>query len=72
MAKEITNDLNIVSKEIGKVESISENGKQSQKLEKTDIELNVNDPDTYQDAIRLREEEFEKVEEQEKSRGFRR
>lgn len=72
MAKEITNDLNIVSKEINTVNDVSQNESNSQKQEQSDIQLNVNDPDLYQDANRIREEEFEREENQEKSRGFRR
>jgi UDP-2,3-diacylglucosamine pyrophosphatase LpxH len=73
MAKEITNDLNIVSKEFNAVAGISEKHNHSQKQEKSDIQLNVNDPDFYQDANRLREEESqEQNEEIQKSRGFRR
>lgn len=72
MAKEITNDLNIVSKEIATVNRISEKQNHSQKQEKSDIQLNVNDPDLYQDANRMREETEEQEEEIQKSRGFRR
>ena len=69
IAKEITNDLNIVSKEINTVNSISQ---ANPKQEKSDIELNVNDPDLYQDANRDHEEEMKDEENREKSRGFRR
>ena len=69
IAKEITNDLNIVSKEINTVNSISQ---PNPKQEKSDIELNVNDPDLYQDANRQHEEEMKEEENREKSRGFRR
>jgi len=73
MAKEITNDLNIVSKEFNTVAGISEKQNHSQKQEKSDIQLNVNDPDVYQDANRLREEESQEQDEEiQKSRGFRR
>ena len=72
MAKEITNDLNIVSKEISTVNGISQDAGNSQKQEKSDIQLNVNDPDLYQDANRIREEELEPEEDQKKSQGFRR
>ena len=72
MAKEITNDLNIVSKEVNTVNSISQNANNSHKQEKSDIQINVNDPDLYQDANRIREEEIDRDENQEKSRGFRR
>ena len=72
MAKEITNDLNIVLKEINIVNGISQNAKQSQKDQKSNIQLNVNDPDLYQDANRISEEEIAEKQNQEKSRGFRR
>lgn len=69
IAKEITNDLNIVSKEINTVNSISQT---NPKQEKSVIELNVNDPDLYQDANREHDEEMKDEENREKSRGFRR
>ena len=69
IAKEITNDLNIVSKEINTVNSISQ---LNPKQEKSDIELNVNDPDLYQDSNREHDEEMKEEENREKSRGFRR
>ena len=73
MAKEITNDLNTVSKEFNTVAGISENHNHSQKLEKSDLQLNLNDPDVYQDANRIREEESQEQDEEiQKSRGFRR
>ncbi|MDN5397318.1 MAG: hypothetical protein L0G05_12385, partial [Chryseobacterium sp.] len=73
MAKEITNDLNIVSKEFNTVAGISERQNHSQKQEKSDIQLNVNDPDVYQDVNRIREEESQEQDEEiQKSRGFRR
>lgn len=72
MAKEITNNLNIVSKEINNVNGVSQNESNSQKQEQSEVQLNVNDPDLYQDANRIREEELEREEDQEKSRGFRR
>ena len=72
IAKEITNDLNIVSKEFNTVAGISEKQNHSQKQEKSAVQLNVNDPDLYQDANRMREESEEQYEEIQKSRGFRR
>ena len=72
IAKEITNDLNIVSKEFNTVAGISEKQNQPQKQEKSNVQLNVNDPDLHQDANRIREETEEQEEEQEKSRKFRR
>lgn len=73
IAKEITNDLSIVSREVNSVNSISKNQKQISKAEDSDIQLNVNDPDVYQDANRMREEESQEQDEEiQKSRGFRR
>lgn len=69
IAKEITIDLNIVSKEINTVNSISQ---PNLKQEKSVIDLNVNDPDLYQDTNRKHEEEMKEEENREKSRGFRR
>lgn len=72
IAKEITNDLNIVSKTINTIDDLTPNEKQSQKQEKSNIQLNVNDPDLYQDANREREEDWEENQEQERKRGFKR
>ena len=77
IAKEISNDLNIVSREINTVNSISPDEKQISKGGNSEIDLNVNDRDTYEDANRNREEQEEEIEqeieqEQEKRRGFRR
>jgi copper chaperone CopZ len=72
MAKKITNDLNIVTKEIKTVDGIFMNGNNSQKQEKTDVQMNVNDPDAYQDANRIKEENEELEENEKRSRGFRR
>ena len=71
IGKEITNDLNIVSKEFNSVISFS--ATQNKMQESSKVELNVNDPDFYQDANRNREEESQEQEEEvQKSRGFRR
>ena len=73
IAKEISNDLNIVSREINTVNSISPDEKQISKGGNSESELNVNDRDRYEDANRNREEQEEEIEqEQEKHRGFRR
>lgn len=63
IAKEIFRDLNIVSREIDIVDRIF------QKQEKSDVQLNVNDPDLYQDGNQMREEEEQ---ERDEKRGFRR
>jgi hypothetical protein len=70
IAKDITSDLNIISKEIGTVDRIlTQQHDNSQKQEKSDIQLNINDPDLYQDANQMKEEEEL---EQEEKRRFRR
>lgn len=70
IAKEITNDLNIVSREINTVNSIVPDEKQISKGSNSHAQLNVNDMDLYEAANRMREEQED--EEREKSRGFRR
>ncbi|REC42559.1 hypothetical protein [Chryseobacterium sp. 5_R23647] len=73
IAKEISNELNIVSREINTVNSISPDEKQISKGGNSESDLNVNDRDRYEDANRNREEQEEEIEqEQEKHRGFRR
>lgn len=72
IAKEITNDLSIVSREINTVNNIATNHKQISKADDSDIQLNVNDPDVYQDANQRRDDDQEQDEEVEKSRKFRR
>ena len=73
IAKEISNDLNIVSREINTVNSISPDEKQISKGGNSESDLNVNDKDRYEDANLNREEQEEEIEqEQEKRRGFRR
>lgn len=72
IAKEITNDLIIISREIDNVNSISTNHNQISKTDDSYIQLNVNDPDVYQYANQRREDDQEQDEELEKSRKFRR
>lgn len=72
IAKEITNDLSIVSREINTVNSIATNHKQISQADDSDIQLNVNDPDVYQNANQRRDDDQEQDEELEKSRKFRR
>ncbi len=72
IAKKITNDLNIVSREIDSVNSIKPDEKQIAKENNSDVQLNVKDRDMYEDANRNREVQEEQSEEQEKSRKFRR
>ena len=68
IAKEIAVDLNIVSHEISSLILISENIISQEN--KTEVSLNVNDPDLYEDANRNRDQEFEDREEDwERSRG---
>lgn len=68
IAKEISRDINIVSREISAIDS----EELKQKEGKEDLQLNVNDTDRYQDINRERDEEFEHNEEAERPRGFRR
>ena len=69
IAKDITVDMNIVSNEINNVNSISRPEKQEQKEGNNKINLNVNDPDLYQDANAEREEELQQEENQTRRRG---
>lgn len=68
IAKEITTDVNIVSKEINTVNSISFDQKQFSKGNDSEIQLNVNDYDLYEDANKMRAEE-EQEEEIHKPKG---
>lgn len=70
VAKEITNNLNIVSKTINTVSGIATTQEQAKKQQQSQVLYDVNDPDLYQDANREREEEQEQ--EQERKKGFRR
>ena len=73
IAKRITNDLNIISREIDSVNSIAPDEKQIAKENNSKLQLNVTDKDMYEDSNRNREEQEElQSEEQEKSRKFRR
>lgn len=72
IAKEIEKDINIVSREINTVNSISPDEKQISKGQNSEVQLNVNDKDLYEDANRNREEQEEESHEREKPRGFRR
>lgn len=72
VAKYIANDMNIVSKNISKIDNATPNEEQAQEQKNTRVQLNVNDPDLYQDANRERKEEWEENQEQERKRGFRR
>ena len=72
IAKEISNDMNIVSREIDSVNSITPDEKQIAKERNSDVQLNVNDRDMYEDANRNKEEQEEQSEEQENKRRFRR
>ena len=70
VAKYIAEDINIVDKNINRINDATPNEEQAQEQKNTRVQLNVNDPDLYQDANEQIEEEWE--EEQEKKRGFRR
>lgn len=74
-SKEIARDINIVANEINTVNSISPDEKQVSKDTQSDVDLNVNDRDLYEDAQSERENErelFEETEERERPRGMRR
>ena len=69
--KKIVNDINIVGREISKVQSANTAGKPQEKNDDT-VRLKVNDYDIYEDANRKKEEEkiqFEEQREEGKSRG---
>jgi hypothetical protein len=68
IAKAISNDRNIVSRELDSVTRISD--KQIAKGGDSKIQLNVNDTDRYEDANRMRENEEQQ--QQEEKRRFRR
>lgn len=74
IAKDISRDLSIVSKEINKVDGIirrTNDPLNTSKQNQSVIDLNVNDPDRYQDAQRNREEQNEdKNEELQRSKGY--
>jgi hypothetical protein len=66
IAKEISNDMNIVSREIDSVNNISGDEKQMAKSGNSKIELNVNDKDLYEDANQMIEDEEQQQEEKRK------
>ena len=73
IGKEITNNLNIVSKTINTIDDATPNESQSQKQQQSKLRLDVNDDDLYQDANRHREEQAQEQEqEQQRHRSFRR
>jgi len=72
IAKEIVNDMNIVSREISTVSSIAARENQLTEGVDSQIQLNVNDRDMYEDANRNREKQEEESEDMEIGRGFRR
>jgi DNA topoisomerase VI subunit B len=57
IAKEIEKDINIVSREINTVNRISRDEKQISKRKNSEVQLNVNDKDLYEDANRNRDEQ---------------
>lgn len=69
IAKEISNDMNIVSREIDTVNNIYPSEKQISKGRDTNIQLNVNDRDMFEDANREREEDNHQEIEQERRKG---
>lgn len=69
IAKEIKNDMNIIAGEIEIVDEIFQNTGLLKKQAKSDVQLNVNDADLYEDANRIREENEEREEELYRSKG---
>lgn len=72
IAKDIAADLNIVDKELNSVNSISPDDKQISKGGDSDVQLNVNDKDMYEDANRHREVQQQEEEELHRPKGRRR
>lgn len=70
VAKYISSDINIVSKNISRIDDSTPDLEQSEEQQKSKVQLNVNDPDLYQDANEAREEEWNEEMER-KSRGRR-
>ncbi|WP_312901064.1 hypothetical protein [Chryseobacterium taichungense] len=68
IAKRISNDMNIVSKELNTVTSIAVEDKRMRNGN-SDVQLNINDTDRYEDANRMRENEEQQ---QDEKRRFRR
>ncbi|SHK66601.1 hypothetical protein [Epilithonimonas mollis] len=68
IAKEIRNDINIISGEIDTVDGISQDMGQMKKRAKSNIRLNVDDPDLYDKANRMVEESGEQEEDLQKSK----
>lgn len=69
IAKDIAGDLNIVDKEISSISSISNIERQIDSDSRSVVQLDVNDPDMYEDANRHREEEQEEELQRPKGRG---
>lgn len=72
IGKKIIENINIVSNEIESVNSVNE--KMNINSQKQNVELDVNDYDTYEDVERIRKENYdgEIEEEQERKSGFKR
>lgn len=70
IAKYISNDINIVSKNISRIDDSTPDLEQSEEQQKSKVQLNVNDSDLYQDASEAREEEWNEEQER-KPRGRR-
>ena len=68
IAKEIANDMNIVSRELNAVTRIAVEDKRMHNGN-SDVQLNVNDTDRYEDANRMRQNEEQQLDEK---RRFRR
>ena len=66
IAKEIANDMNIVSREIDSLTRTPVENRRIHNSSDSDIQLNVNDGDRYEDANRKRENEEQQQEEKRK------
>lgn len=69
IAKDIANDLNIVDKQISSVSAISNTEQQAENNHSNGFQLDVNDPDRYEDDNCHREEEQEEELHRNKGRG---
>lgn len=72
MAKKITGDLNIVSKEISIVDEVLSTKSNINKSDQSTIQLNVNDPDTYQSGNTFTEENNFEIDDEEFVKGRKR
>jgi len=69
IAKDIARDLTIVDKQISSVSAISNTEQQAENHDPSSVQLDVNDPDRYEDANRQWEEDQEEELHRHKGRG---